>query len=111
MIRGTQVTVIFKTADSVDDMNMPVYSESRETVEDVLVGPSSTDDTPGGQRQAGDRTEIALYFPKTFTRSLRGCEVEAVGKTWRVLGNPQPYMDVNTPTRWNRKAIVALVEG
>ncbi|QJC22010.1 hypothetical protein [Arcanobacterium buesumense] len=111
MIHGTQVTVLSKTKTGVDDMNMPVFEETQTVVDDVLVGPVSTDDTPGGMRRAGDRTEIALYFPKTFTASLRGCDVEFMGKIWRVQGDPQPYMVENMPTRWNLRATVSLVEG
>ena len=111
MIRGTDVAVIRRTVDSRDDMGEPVFSESRETVGNVLVAPSSTDEMDETNRMFGITCDLTLHFPKSYTASLEGCAVDVGGTLYRVLGDPQPYMVGNTPTPWNRAAKVARADG
>ena len=113
MISGTAVTVLRPTRD-VDRLNNEVGGEPEsEQVEDVLVVPGSTDEM-GAERPDGITAAFTLHFPKSYTSSLEGCSVELPapwGCTCRVVGDPQPYMDANTPTRWNRPVEVVVSHG
>lgn len=113
MIRGTTVTVTRKTASGTDRLGNVTYTTTTETVDNVLIAPSSTEDLEAA-RQAGVMLACTLHFPKTYTASLRGCSVTLpapYGDTYRVVGDPQPYMTVNCPTPWNRAVDVEVAHG
>lgn len=91
-------------------------------VDDVLIVPGDSSDLNGSIRPEGDRTVYTLHFPKTFPesvtgipsfrlKSLKGARVRVRGEFFRVIGDPKPYMDVNTPTRWNFPVRVEAVNG
>lgn len=91
-------------------------------VDDVLIVPGDSLDLNGSIRPEGDRTVYTLHFPKTFPKSvtevpayrlksLKGMQVKVRGEAFRVIGDPKPYMDVNTPTRWNLPVKVEAVNG
>lgn len=111
MISGTSVTVLRRVLSSRDEMGEPVFATSTETVGNVLVTPSSTDEMDETNRAFGVTCELTLHFPKSYTASLDGCAVEVSGVEYRVLGDPQPYMPENTPTPWNRPVKVARADG
>lgn len=104
------MTVLRPLATGTDAFNAPINSWPPETVENVLVAPSSTSDL-GADRPEGDRTEIELHFPKSYTSSLRGCKVLWRGDEWAVQGDPQPYAAALTPGDWDRTARAVRVDG
>jgi hypothetical protein len=90
-------------SSTVDDMGEPVAAEpSRETVDGVLFDPGSTSGTAQEMNMRGVVVDAEFHFPKTYTASLRGCSIAYGGHTYRVVGDPRPYMDANTPGPWNR---------
>lgn len=113
MIKGVAVTVIRKVKSGVDRLNNDVYVTSSETVGNVLVSPGGTDDLEAS-RPEGVKVAYTLHFPKTYKASLEGCDI-ALPEPWagayHVIGNPQPYIDANTPTRWNRPVEVEAAHG
>lgn len=114
MIRGTTVTVIAPNYDGTDRFGEPVATTPTRTyVDNVLVSPSATADLEAA-RPDGVTVALTLHFPKTFTGDLRGCEVELAGQhagTYRVIGEPKPYMDENTPTAWHMPVEVEACHG
>jgi hypothetical protein len=114
MISGTTVTVLRPTAPTVDRFNDEVPGQpDREVVENVLVVPGETAEL-AASRPEGARVALTLHFPKAYTASLRGCSVELAAPwagTYRVIGDPRPYMDANTPTPWNRPVEVEVAHG
>lgn len=104
--------VIIWTPTTTYDENMDeVIRWTPETVDDVLIDPSVGSDVEGNARLDGTRAAMRLHFPKTFSASLRGCKVTVRGRDYRVIGDPQPYTDANTPTRWHMPADVEVVDG
>lgn len=114
MISGVTVTVLRPNRTGTDRLNNPVYGEPiREVVDDVLIAPSTTEDLEAA-RQMGVTLAMTLHFPKGYTASLRGCKVELpapYADTYRVVGDPLPYMAENCPTRWNRPVGVEVAHG
>ena len=102
-MRGQTVVVLVKTPTGTDGFNNPIYEWAVEaTVDNVLVAPGSSSDLPGNLCPDGVDVNLSLHFPKVYTESLRGRRVLVGERTYWVIGDPQPYMDVNTPTDWDR---------
>lgn len=112
---GATVTVSRPgTVVANDRLGNPVRGETTtQAVSDVLIQPGATDDMEAS-RPDGVTVAFTLHFPKTFVGSLEGCEVTLPspwGGTYRVIGNPQPFMSSNCPTRWNRTVEVEEAHG
>lgn len=111
MIKGETVTVLSPGAEAQDPFGAPIRSYTAESVDNVVIHPSDPEDYTAGNRPDGAIVQWVLHFPKTYTASLRECKVVVRGETYDVEGDPMPYMDVNTPTPWNRRAYALRVEG
>lgn len=84
-----------------------------ESVEGVLVSPGGTADMEAA-RPDGATVSLTLHFPKSYSGSLEGCSMrlpDPWAGTYRVVGNPLPYIDGNTPGRWNRPVEVEAAHG
>ena len=114
MIKGRSVTVLTPAVASTDRFGEPVYGEPVEqTVDNVLISPGATADLDA-TRPDGVTVALSLHFPKTFSGDLRGCSVVLDGVfagTYRVIGEPMPYQDENTPTQWHMPVEVEACYG
>ena len=114
MIKGQTVTVVAPNATGTDRFGEPTFGKPTETeVSNVLVVPGATLDLEAA-RPDGVTVALTLHFPKTYSGDLRGCEVVLTGQyagTYRIVGEPYPYMDENTPTPWNRPVEVEAAHG
>ena len=110
LIKGAEATVLRPVEGAVDSMGEPTVSWEDERVENVLMSPSSADDM-GADRPNGVTADVTLHFPKGYGKTLRGCKVRFRGVTYRVVGNPQPYMEENTPGDWNLPVECEVADG
>ena len=113
MISGATVTVYTPYQDGTDRFNNVVYGLTGADVSDVLVVPGATDFLEAS-RPEGVQVAYTLHFPKTFSGSLEGCSVELhdpYSGTYKVVGDPKPYMVENTPTRWNMPVEIEAAHG
>lgn len=111
MIRGRTVTLYAPGAWTVDRFNNTVISQYVSTqIANVLISPGATSDLEAG-RPDGVRVDYTVHFPKTFTGSLKDCQIEIDGARYRVIGDPKPYMDENTPTPWHMPCEVVKCDG
>ena len=114
MIKGVTITAQLPITWHYDRYNNKVVDEYNDiTVNNVLIVPGATTDLEAS-RPEGVRVAFTLHFPKTFTGSLEYALVtlpEPYGGTYRVIGNPRPYMEANTPTPWNMPVEVEEIHG
>ena len=114
MIRGVAVTVITPGAPTTDRLgNRVPGAPTSVDVADVLIGAPTTDDMEAA-RAEGVTLAYTLHFPKGFAARLRGCTVvlpEPWAGEYRVVGDPRPYMDANTPTKWHMPVNVEAADG
>ena len=114
MIRGVTVTVLRPTVNGTDRLGNPSHGEpEREAVGNVLVGAPSTQGMEAARRDGATRA-LTLHFPRSYSSSLRGCSVELPAPwagTYRVVGDPRPYMGANTPTPWHMPVDVEASHG
>lgn len=114
MISGLTATVLRPVEGEPDRLGNPtVAAWARQAVDGVLVAPGATSDMEAA-RPEGATVALTLHFPRTFCGSLRGCRVELPAPysgTYRVIGDPRPYMDANCPTAWHMPVEVEAADG
>lgn len=92
----------------VNGVGEPIWESTSMPVNGVLVAPGAAADVTDHIRD-GVRIDFTLYFPKTFTGSLRGAVVNVRGIECGVIGDPQPYLD--PPGAWDRVVPVEVIHG
>ena len=112
-MKGISVIVRIPVGTGLDRFGNEQYAFTESTVDDVLVEPGANESLEAS-RPEGVLVAYTLHFPKTFTGSLEGCEVELPAPwagVYRVVGDPGRYMSANTPTRWNQPVEVEKAYG
>lgn len=104
------VTIVSFASESVDALGMPVKSETEQDVDGVLVAIGSQKDATAANRPEGVSVTYTLYFPKTFTGDLRGCDVIVRGHRCHVIGNPDRWASPKS-NPYNMVCEVGDVEG
>lgn len=114
MITGISVEVIRPAKGAPDRFgNETAEACERETVDNVLVSPGPTSDMEAA-RPDGVVVALSLHFPRGYAKPLANCEVE-LPEPWagryRVVGDPRPYIDADTPTPWHLPVEVEAAHG
>ena len=111
-MRGQTVHVLARQRSGTDELGAPVIEWVEEAVvAGVLLAPASTSDLTGSIRPDGTVVDVAAHFPRSYTASLRGRRVRALGRVFEVVGDPIPYDPALTPTPWNRPVDLKEVYG
>lgn len=103
MLRGICINLYEVTQTGVDDFNHPLYAETEETVEDVLVMPMSETEILDTLNLTGKKAIYKLAIPKGDTHEWENRRVSFFGKSWRVIGKPVEGIEALLPLRWNRQ--------
>ncbi|MCC2031827.1 hypothetical protein [Microbacterium allomyrinae] len=110
-MEGETVVVRRRTQTGTNRHNQPIYDWQPEDVDNVLVAPGPRADLGEDRRPDGTTIAWTLYFPKTFTGSLRGAQISVRGEPPApVIGDPKPYPD-DTPTEWNMPVELERTDG
>ena len=114
MISGETVNVMLRVRDARDSFGNDVEEwADPEDVSGVLVVPGGCEEL-APTRPEGVRVALTLHFPKTWAKRMRGAKVALTGRwagTYRVIGDPVPYMDANCPSPWDMPVEVEAVDG
>lgn len=110
LIAGCAVEVLRPVQTGADRFGAPVVEMQAETVENVLPQPEATGDVGEG-RPAGSSVSMAFHFPKGYGQSLKGCVVSYGGKSYRVVGDPKPWLEENVPGPWSMRVETEAVDG
>lgn len=106
MIKGIPVIIKKKVQIGIDGFNHPIYNFVDETVENVLVAPSSSDDVVSAQDLYGKRAVYTLAIPKGDQHNWNDTIVEFFGAQWKTFGFPLEGIEENIPLDWNKKVMV-----
>lgn len=106
MIKGIPVTLYVKTQTGTDPFNRPIYEETAETIENVLVGEPSSEDVTNELNLSGKVISYVLAIPKGDTHDWENTFVEFFGKRYRTIGTPTQGIEENIPLAWNKKVRV-----
>jgi len=107
---GAPVILHVRTRTGTDGFNRPIYSETTETVANVLIGQPTTEDISSSIELYGKHTEYMLGIPKGDTHNWEDTTVEFFGRRWRTFGATIEGIEANVPTPWHRKVRVCQYE-
>lgn len=105
-MKGVSVILHIKTQTGVDAFNNPVYADSTETVENVLIGQPTTEEIDSTISLYGKKIEYMLGIPKGDTHNWEDTIVEFCGGRYRTFGMTIQGIEANIPTPWHKKVRV-----
>lgn len=103
LLRGQTITLINRKQAGTDAFNAPVYEETAEDVENILICPASTEAVTDGLQLYGKHAVYELLIPKDDAHQWEDREVIFFGQRWRTFGAMLQWMEQLTPGAWNRK--------
>jgi len=110
-VRGIAITIYERTVTGMDALNNPIYSESGETVENVLVAPMNTNEVLETYNLTGRKAVYQLAIPKSDDHEWSaGKRVSFFGNDWRIIDVPEEGIDNLIPLDWNKKVRVERYE-
>ena len=107
---GVSVVLHEKTKTGVDGMNNPVYSVTKTTVDNVLVGQPETDDIASSISLYGKQIVYMLGLPKGDNHNWTDTVVEIFGEPFMTFGDIIQGIEANVPTPWYKKVRVMRCE-
>ena len=107
---GVSVVLHEKTKTGVDGMNNPVYSVTKTTVDNVLVGQPETDDIASSISLYGKKIVYMLGLPKGDNHNWTDTVVEIFGEPFMTFGDIIQGIEANVPTPWHKKVRVMRCE-
>lgn len=113
-MRGITVSLTVKTQAGTDAFNQPVYTETTESVDDVLVGEPSSEDITNTLSMYGAKVTYRLGIPKGDTHDWRDTIVtlpEPFAGKYHTVGVPTAGIEAMIPLRWNKKVLLERYEG
>lgn len=110
MIKGITITLISKTLVGEDDFGCPIYEETREEVNNVLVVPVDTTDVVEQLNLTGKKAVYTLGIPKGDKHVWQDQCVEFFGKRFRVFTEQITGIEEMIPLSWGSKVMVENYE-
>ena len=108
---GTETVTVLRPTVSYGEHMREQTEWGEETVAGCLVRPGATSNLSDPERVHGDAAALTVHVPKSYTSPLRGCRVRVRGVEYEVGGDPDAYMEENTPGPWNRSVPLEVVHG
>lgn len=105
-MQGITITLYNRTQTGTDEFNAPIYTETAEQIENVLIGEPSTDDITDTLTLYGKRLAYTLGIPKGDTHTWTDRTVEFFGEKFRTIGEPTMGIEHLIPLSWNKKVKV-----
>ena len=105
-MKGMTVGLVVKTQTGTDPFGAPIYSETIEDINDVLVGQPSSEDVLSTLDLTGKRIAFVLGIPKGDTHIWEDTDVIIWGERFRTIGYPETGIQANIPLRWGQNVKV-----
>lgn len=110
MIRGMTIQIVVKTQTGTDPFGAPIYSETEQDVNNVLVGQPTTEDYATTLQLTGKHIAYVLGIPKGDTHDWVNTDVIIWGERFRTIGLPQTGIQDNIPLQWGQNVKVERYE-
>lgn len=105
-MNGIAIILYNRIYSGTDQFNKPLYEEIPETVENVLVAPSSDQEVLDALNLYGRKAIYTLAIPKGDQHEWEDRTVEFFGHKWKTIGIPQEGIENLIPLKWNKKVRV-----
>lgn len=106
MLKGIPVILYTEKAVGKDSLNNTIYEPTPETIENVLVAPSSSQEIVDSTNLYGKKAVYTLAIPKGDEHDWKDKTVEFFGSKWKTFGEPLMGIDELIPLSWNKKVTV-----
>lgn len=106
MITGIDVILHTKTQTGTDPFGAPVYTQTAQTVHNVLIGEPTTEEIIDELQLYGKRLAYTLAIPKGDTHNWEDVEVEFFGEKFHTYGTVVQGIEHLVPLSWNKKVKV-----
>lgn len=107
---GVDIILYNKIQVGIDEFNRPIYAETPETVENVLIGEPTAEDIINEMNISGKRLAYTLGIPKGDVHVWEDRTVEFFGEKFHTFGRPTQGMEHLIPLDWNKKVKVETYE-
>lgn len=111
MIKGTDIQIVIKTTTENDELGNPIYTETLETVSNVLVGQPSTDDVAETIQLYGKQIAYVLGIPKGDEHNWVDTDVIVFGERFHTIGYPMTGIQDNIPLNWGQNVRIERYGG
>lgn len=105
-MKGIPIVLFNEVEIGVDDFNRPIYSETSETIQNVLIEPLSDAEVVDSLNLTGRRAVYRLGIPKGDQHDWEDKKVQFFGQTFRTIGIPLEGIEDLIPLEWNKKVTV-----
>lgn len=111
LLKGISVDLITLSETGRDAFNRPITTETRTTVDNVLVAPlsQSGEEIISELALSAKKVKYQLAIPKGDTNTWEDAEVEFFGARWKTIGFSTIGIESMIPLDWNRKVLVERV--
>ncbi len=109
MIQGIPVVLTIKTKTGEDPFGAPIYETTTETVENVLVAPTSAEEFVDTLNLTGRRAVYTLGIPKGDAHQWEDTVVEIWGLPFHTIGPVTQGIEDMIPLGWNAKVKVERI--
>lgn len=113
LIKGVDIQYINKSVTDVDDFGDNIYSESYETIHNVLVAPVvslANSNIPETDNLSRRKEVLTLGIPKGDGHIWEECEIMWNGRRYRSCGIPVQGIEDMIPLEWHLKVTVERCE-
>lgn len=109
-IRGESIILYTKTKTGVDGFGKPVWEDTPETIENVLIGQPTSEQIVDELNLSGKHLAYVLAIPKGDTHIWTDRRVSFWGMEFKTFGEVTQGIEDNIPLSWNKKIKVARYE-
>ena len=105
-MRGVSVDLYERSANGTDALGDTVWTETKVSVDNVLIGQPTTEEINSSLDLYGKKVEYMLGLPKGDTHNWTDARVEFFGQSFEVFGDVIQGIEANIPTPWHKKVRV-----
>lgn len=106
-IKGTTIILYNRIQNGLDEFNRPVWQETAEQVDNVLIGEPTTQEVVDELNLSGKRLDYTLGIPKGDAHDWVNKRVGFFGEVFETIGYPTQGIDDLIPLDWNKKVKVS----
>lgn len=109
-MKGIPITLYNKVEIGRDAFNKPIYDDTPETVENILIEPLSDSEVLETLSLTGRKAVYRIGIPKGDKHDWTDKKVSFFGQDFRTIGIPLEGIEEMIPLEWNKKVTVERYE-